>query len=869
MENFFSAVQRYAIWILLAALAGAALCLSYTFDNLRINTDTANMIDAEVPFRQNWEKYRHEFPLGIDSLLLVIDAPGPEAAERAARMIATSLRGKPALFEEVYRPGAGVFFEHNALLYLELPELEELADRLINVQPLLGRLSQNPSIDMFADTLSLVLTGDDIDLDAELLPVLEELSRSFAAALTERRYAMSWQRLLGPDDDERNAGRSYLFLKLRMDFGALLAAEPAIRAVRDAVAEHDLVASRGIRVRITGDAALAHEELLSAMRGAQIAGVLALVMVTGVLFIGLGSVWLVLASLVTLLVGLIATAGFATVAVGHLNLISIAFAVLYIGLGVDYAIHVCLRYRELLGRGQSKAPAIRDAVMSVSGSLLICTLTTATAFYVFLPTAFAGVAELGLISGTGMFINLALNLILLPALLALLPPPRPWDSTALRGQGAGLADFPRRHSALIIGGALVAAVTAGFLMPQVHFDRNTLNLRDPDSESVATIRELMADSDTSPISIDMLVADMQSGRAQLAALEALPSVAAVVSLADFIPDADEQKLLILDELSLTFGADLGLQAADTDLQFTDTLPALERLQVSLEHVDADVGAPLAQQARQLALQLGAYVQQLRASEPAAQRQRLQRLHDSLLSNLPRSLERLQRALQPETGGSVMPPDDLRKRWISARGMHRVNIQPADDIDQGDELRRFVEAVQSIAPTATGEPIIMLRAGDAVVQAFQQAFTWALVLITGLLLILLRSLIATLYIITPLVLAAALSLAALVLLDAPLNFANVIALPLLFGIGVDNGIHMVQRARQTHHPEDNPLRTSTARAILLSGITTICGFGNLLISPHPGTASMGLLLTIGTTTTLVATLIVLPALLAKWPPPRHV
>jgi len=207
---------------------------------------------------------------------------------------------------------------------------------------------------------------------------------------------------------------------------------------------------------------------------------------------------------------------------------------------------------------------------------------------------------------------------------------------------------------------------------------------------------------------------------------------------------------------------------------------------------------------------------------------------------------------------------LREQWINARGVERAAIYAEEDINNEDALRRFVATVQAVVPRATGEPVLALRAGDAVVTAFQQAFSWALLLITTLLLILLRSAVATAFVVAPLMLAAAISLAVLVVLGQPLNFANVIALPLLFGIGVDNGIHMVQRARQTHHPEDNPLRTSTARAILLSALTTGCSFGNLLLSPHPGTASMGLLLTVGVVMTLIATLVVLPALLVVKP-----
>jgi hopanoid biosynthesis associated RND transporter like protein HpnN len=859
-----SAIQRHAVWILLAALVVAAACLRYTVEHLRVDTDTANMIDEELPFRQDYDKYKEEFSFGVDNLLLVIDAHGPEAADQAAEALASALRDRADLFDEIFLPGSGEFFERQALLYLELTELERLADRLIEVQPLLGRLSREPSLDTFADTLTRALEDENAGGDAELATVLEELNRTLAAALERRAYAMSWQRLLQPVNGEFGSDRRYIFVKPRLDFTDLLAAEPAMRAIREAIAEQRLDASRGVRVRVTGEAALAYEELLSALRGAEIAAGLALIMITGILFVGLGSPWLLASSLLTLIVGLVATAGFATLAVGHLNLISIAFAVLYIGLGIDYAIHVCLRYRELLGRGLLKQQAISHAVADVRGSLIICTLTTATAFYAFLPTAFAGVSELGLISGTGMFINLVVNLTVLPALLSLAPEPRPWYPTPPHGWIADLVELPRRHWKPVCTVALTLGLAAALLLPQVRFDRNPLNLRDPDSESVSTVRELMAESETSPMSINLLLDDRRAQSGQLEELRALPAVSDVVTLQDFVPTVSDDKLFVIDDLALVLGSSLEMGKLQDITEPAATIAGLERLRTALTMRARQDSDQVAGAASELAGHIEATLDAIRKTEPAAQQSALIDLRDRLLSNLPRSLGQLRSALQPDAAEVSDLPPALREQWINARGVQRAAIYAEEDINNEDALRRFVETVHVVVPRATGEPVLALRAGDAVVTAFQQAFSWALLLITTLLLILLRSAVATAFVVAPLMLVAAFSLAVLVLLGQPLNFANVIALPLLFGIGVDNGIHMVQRARQTHHPEDNPLRTSTARAVLLSALTTGCSFGNLLLSPHPGTASMGLLLTVGVVMTLIATLVVLPALLVVKP-----
>ncbi len=844
-------VQRHPAPVLLLCLLLAAISLRITVSQLRIDTDTADMIDASLPFRQNYERFKQAFPERVDNVLVVIDAGTAEAAELARDRLAERLAADPAHFLGVYRPGAGPWFERNALLFPELDELEALSERLITMQPLLGRLSHEPTLARFADTLARALTDPDLDLGEELEAALQELDRSFS--VPGRR--LSWQRLLSGDDAD--AARRFLLLQPRLDFGDLLAAGPAIAALRQAAAALPEFGSTDLRLRISGDAALAHEELLSAMRGAQLAGWLALLMVSIVLWLALRSFRLVLAALLTLITGLALTAGFATVAIGHLNLISIAFAVLYIGLGVDYAIHVCLRYRELLGRGAWKSLAIHRAVRSVARSLLICTLTTATAFYAFLPTAFAGVAELGLISGTGMFINLLLSLLMLPALLQLLRVPAPWHPAPPR---RAWADWPLRHPGGVALLSLVLALAAATRIGELRFDSDPLNLRDPDSESVATLRELLADPAASPLTIELLIDAPDHWPTLRSELERLETVHAIVQLDDIIPESDDDKLMLLDELSLVLGEELTLEPVEHEPSLPAARAALARLQTAL----ASAGERVSD--RQLLARLNQRVAQwLEAlAAPQAAQARADELRQRLYAYLPLNLARLSLALAPDEDPADTVPGELRRRWISASGIERASVQPAENLGEADALRRFVDSVLAVAPAATGPPVIAQRAGDAVVAAFVQAFSLALLLILVLLLLLLRSPIAVALVISPLILATLITLAVLVLLDQPLNFANIIALPLLFGVGVDNGIHIVERARLTRHPGANPLLTSTARAVLFSALTTMCGFGNLLWSPHPGTASMGLVLTIGMLATLLTTLGVLPALLRLWP-----
>jgi predicted RND superfamily exporter protein len=363
----------------------------------------------------------------------------------------------------------------------------------------------------------------------------------------------------------------------------------------------------------------------------------------------------------------------------------------------------------------------------------------------------------------------------------------------------------------------------------------------------------MADGENPGFSITILVPDQGTKLAMASKLGQLSVVREVISAESFVPDVTDTKLDLLDDLALMLGSSLVSSHGPTSATAERTIAALTRL---LERLDRHASAS----AERLASSLSQYLDSLRSASEDVQEQQLELLLQSLLGNLDASLARLRDALEPQSATLADLPRQLYRRWINDDGLHRIAVYPREDIDDNGALRRFVEAVQDVAPDATDEPVLGLRAGDAVVAAFRQAFATSLIVITGLLLILLRDVRRTFFIISPLVLASLLTMGVMVSFSIPFNFANVIALPLLFGIGVDHSIHMVQRARGQPGVQLNPLRTSTARAVLLSSLTTLCSFVNLVYSPHPGTASMGLLLTIGIGMMLLSTLVVLPALL---------
>ena len=858
--RWVEAAAKRAGLVLAAALALTIAAGYVTVTTIGIDTDTTDMLSEELAFRQNDAAMSAAFPQLTDVLSIVVEARAADAAGDAAARLAQDLRARPADFHSVFYAEGDPFFRRNGLLYLELEALEALADRLARAEPMLATLSRDMSLRGLAEVLGLAL---DRDLSASeqrfLSPVLERLGAAAQAVVGAQgggppARPLSWGEILSGTAGESDDRRRFILAQPVLDYGSLEPAARAIATVRARAAALGLNEAAGVRVRLTGGPVMLQDELRSVKSGLGLVGLASLVLVSLILAAGLRSPRLIVAVLATLIMGLVWTAGFAALAVGELNLISVAFAVLFIGLSVDFGIHFVLRYREALDEaldlGTEPHP-LRRAAEGVGGPLSLAALAAAIGFLAFFPTSYRGLSELGLISGTGMFIALIANLTVLPAILRLWPAHSPAARITASGAPAPLA---RAQAALasrpgaVLSCGLALGLAALLALPFAGFDDDPLNLRDPASESVATLHELIADPRVQPYSADLLAPDLARAQALAAALERQGEVEAAVTLADYLPGEQDEKIAVVEDMSIFLAPVFrGETAAPPDGEARRE--ALARLRDSLQ----GAGGALAGPAETLIAALDA----LDALGPAPES--LLALERAWLGGLPARLDDLAMALEAGPVGLEDLPRPLRERGLAADGRARIEIRPAEDLRDAEARRRFVDAVVAVAPNASGTPITITAAGRAVVRAFLEAATLAVVAIAVLLLLVLRSLRDSLLVLAPLALAALLTVAATVVLGMPFNFANVIALPLLFGLGVAGGIHVVVRARETG--SRGLIGSSTPRAVLLSALTTIASFGALAMSEHRGTASMGVLLTVAIALSLATTLILLPALLA--------
>jgi len=816
VASLLAGVQKAPLLVLLAAALVTALAFRATL-GLGFDTDIGDMISKDARFMQVWSDMKARFPTRGDVLVMVIDADTPDRAVDAADTIVAGLAANPSLFAEPRRTDGGAFLEKNGLLYAEREDLLDLYDSLADAAPLLQRLRGDMSLRGLFAVVTLA-GGEDGERVAWLLG---RMARVIDARLDGAAAELSWWEIMSGAEASAADRRALVLVRLLVrDPDAIFPLGDALDAAR-AIAD-----DAGVRVRLTGSPALERDELETAQAGAARAGLLSLVLVLVILWWALRSPPQIVAALVTLIVGLIWTAGFAALAIAHLNLISIAFAVLFVSLAIDFSIHLCLHV--------SESGSVRQGSLAVAGSLGLCAISTACGFYAFVFTDYRGIAELGVIAGSGMLIGLAANLTVLPALLTLWPGAASPAPLRLPESGRRV----RLAAAAVMVGSLLA-------LPWLRFDANPLNLQSPQVESVSTLRDLMASGERGLWQAASLAPDWDQAAARAAAFEALDEVEKVDWLATLVPQDQAAQGDIIADMAFVLAPDPFAREwlpPDTSEQRA----AAAALGDAIAGMDTDEARMLTTALTRLA---------------AASDQALVSVEAGLLGALPGRLAALDLAMTAQPFALDDVPAELVLPYRDPSGMLRLDIHPAEDVAADPvALARFVTALRNVDTDVSDDPVIVVEAGRIVIGAFAQALVTALALIAALLYAVTRRARDVAVVLAPLALAAAATGAVMAAAGLALNFANVIVLPVLLGIGVDSAIHLLHRQRR--ESRQSLLRTATARGVLFSALTTMAGFGTLALSPHLGTASMGLLLLIGVSLTTLAMLTVLPALLAK-------
>ncbi len=844
----------HPVWMMILLTLGAGMSSYFAATHLDVDTDTTKMLDPDLPFMKKRQQLERIFPQDKDAILLVVESPVPEISEEAARRLKKLLIPRKEVIRSVYLPTTHPFFDRYGLLYLEIDELQNLVNDLAQAQPFIAQLYNELSLRSLLSLLSKAFRFEE-QLPVSLDPVTNRIAAAFEATLENRPYLLSWQDLLFEPDRAVGYTQHFVIVSPILDHSLILPAENAIAALKTAIKEVNAIDGIPVTIKMTGEPVLEYEELLSITRGTEIAGLASLTLVMLALLVGFRSWKLALATLITLALGLAYSVGFAALAVGSLNLISMAFAVLYIGMGVDYATHLALRYREFRLEDHTPKEALLHSLRTVSPSLLLCALTTALALYSFIPTAYKGISELGIIAGTSMFIVVFVTLTAMPALLTLLPlqPTSRWQKPRTLFLPESLARFPYRHNLALRRTSFFLVLVSLGLLCGIEVDFNPVNLRDPNSESVQTFKELLRTKETSPMFLSALGEGEAETRILENRFEQLSTVEAAVSVFDLIPQDQEDKLMLIDEMALILGPQL-----EQPLTFRQGKTSLADLEGFLQKIKSTSTKALTPEtSARLETALKQFIDRCQALPQNQCQALIDHLEFTVLGTFPKVMEKLRQGVEAGPIGVKDLPEDIRARWVSEHDIYRIDILPAQDMNVLDNVRQFVQQVRQAYPDITGLPVIYIESMKVIIGSFTQAFATAIGLITLLLLVIFRDTRETFLVLLPLVMATVITGAVTAIIQLPFNYANIIVLPLLFGLGVDNGIHMVHRMRELPL-QRSILTTSTARGIFFSALTTLFSFVSLAFISHAGIASMGKLLGIGLLISLLCTFFILPA-----------
>ena len=852
-----AASTRHPLIVLLAAVVLTTAAVVYLGGHFNMTADTARLISPKLEWRHREIVFEKAFPQLQNLTMIVVDGATPELADDAAKRLAAALQERPDLFHNVRRPDGGPFFERNGLMLLSTDDVESATASLMRVQPILSALANDPSLRGVLKMLSFILLGvhsGEAKLQ-DIEPQMTALASTFEKVAAGQPAFYSWRTLVVGTAPELHDTRRIILVQPVMNYAELQPGQRASEAIRAAARSLGLDPAHGVVVRLTGPVPLADEEFgtladdAHLIMGAMVAALL------GILWLAVRSTRIVLAILCTTLVGLVLTAAIGLVATGRFNLISVAFIPLFVGLGVDFSIQFSVRsLAERLVRPDLET-ALAATGAAIGKALALSAAAIGAGFFAFLPTSYLGVAELGTVAGLGMAVAFVLTIVLLPALLVVLRAPQGGMAEVGFTVLAPVDSFVHRHRRLVLGVALAAAVGSCALLPLLRFDFNPLNLKSARVESMTTLHDMVSDPDWTLDAINVLAPSVADAASLARRLGDLPEVSRVVSLNSFVPEYQRNKLMLIADAVDTVAPVLDVEPAEppSDAELKETLAATA---ASLREAAAQAADPVAAgSARRLADaldRLESAAPAVRAAAAAAVVPPLKIMLGqvrAMLKARPVSIESLPRALV----------DD----WTTKDGRARLLVLPHDDRDNA-ALLRFMQAVKAVAPDATGWPIFTSASGDSVIDAFLQAGAYSFLTILLLLTVVLRRVRDVVLTMLPVMLSGLLTFATCAALDLPLNFTNIIALPLLFGIGVAFNIYFVLAWRAG---ETAMLQSSLMRAVVFSALVTATAFGALWLSSHPGTASMGRLLMISLGWELLVTLLFRPALLAS-PPARE-
>ena len=883
LRRLVRAACRWPLLTLALGIALAAASVWYALAALTFATAAKDLLPRGQAYMQRFSEYEHLFG-EIDDLIIVVEAPSLlDAKVYASRFVRELRLRKIPLQRLIYRIDPKQF-EGQALMYLSTQKLAAIRDRIFDYQDFMESFASRPTLDQLVEGLATQIAGAfvtgffDLGLDDNKggndLRFIEDLVTQVSGRLDRPLpYTSPWGPLFSVDTDDSNAGyflsddERLLFILAvpQSRAGSFTADREAIDGVRGVIrllrAEFP-----DVQVGVTGKAALSNDEMVAAFRDSQSATLLAFVLILGLLLVAFLRVGKPLVMLLLLAVSLCWSVGVATLVIGHLSLFSVMFISIVIGIGIDYGIYFLFRYEEERFLGRTLGQALEVTAARTGPGMLLSAVTAAGTFYVLALTDFRGVQELGIIAGTAILLSWVAMMTLFPAALVLIDrrhADRPRVSVpraiALERIRMPLVDLLADSPKTVLALAVVLTVLSAWGLRSVGFDYNLLNLQARGTESVAWEKRILATAGRSGFSALATAGSLDELRRKAAAFSRLSTVSEVDSLLMMIPDGQEAKQKIIRDF-----APIVAPVRIARPQPVDVPRLLAGFETLGRRLDIAAGEAPAGEAKQRLSKLTAAITRLvlkvRQSDADAVEAALTTLQHQLYRDFLRSFQRLQANLSPKRVGLDQIPQELRSRYYSERGLFLLQIHPSIDIWGREGAERFVTELRSVDPEVTGTPIITFEAIRLMERSYWQGTLYAIILVTAITALTLRRARETLLALLPLALGMLWTAGLMYFFDLKFTLGNVFGLPLILGAASEYGLNIVLRFAEGRDHGGPFIARSTVMAVLVNGLTTIVGFGSLMMAAHRGIFGLGLLLTLGAATSLIAALVVLPVLL---------
>lgn len=876
-KSYFALITRHPRLILAIALLLSLASVIYTKSNMEFLTGRDDLMPKNAKFQLDYRAYRQEFG-DQEEIVVVIEADDAEKATKCSDAVYEQLNKERDSFKEVFYPGGLPYFRKNGLLFMPLDEIRQLRSTLTMAAPVLKDLSASPSVQTLFTSLTgqidrYLASGDQKDLKS-LTFMLSTLDKGFKG-FDGKTSALSMDSFLKGGGDGKpsmleSAGKQQVITIMPIkEADSFVPAEKSIKATRKIV---DQVLARpefkGVTAGLTGVPVLEYEEMATSQKDIEIATVLSLSLTVILLLFAFRGLLNVVAAMVSLIVGICLSFGFATLAVGHLNILSMVFAIMLIGLGIEYGIQVVLRYQEELRNGADGIAAIETGLCTNIRTIIMAAATVALAFATFAFTDFKGIAELGIIAAGGVFICVLATFTVLPSMLVLLErfrkPARVADHTTKIQPKVRLPFLFNNPKAVTIITVLIAA---GCIYPvmNTHFDYNLMNLQAKGLKSVEYAYKLMRSKENSGYFAVVTANDPEQVRQLTEKLEKLPSVDHVVSLNALVPDQQEAKLAEIAALRQTM-ADIkptpyveNLQMMELPAVFEGFRDRVEKLKLALEAKKAPEAKPVAN----FLTTLDGFFNSLEKEKDKNAVGMLRDFQGGMFAELPDKLNMMKQSLEAGRVESSDIPASLRQRFVGKSGKYLLQVAAKKEIFEHQPLKEFVDQVKSVVPNATGEPVMVYESLTILRDSYLRAFGYAFIGIAAILLINFKSIRFAIIGTLPLAAGLLMMVGGMQLTGISFNSANIIVLPLILGIGIDSAIYIINRYRQGDESPAQVAFSSAGIGVFLNALTILFSFGALMVAHHQGVFSIGVLMSLGMVSSVAVFMIFLPALLSIW------